>query len=190
MALLPPFSHQHVTSSPPPADTFAYYYYRRGRWQAAVDATVKAYRAHKALAQWDHVAKCRMHTAMLLSKRRRHLDAIKMLKGVTKMLEQGKLEVGGVNAMKLCLMTLLYHNLAVEYVLVNEIQQAVSASQASRRLANLCVSYASKYRTHMEATHKEILGRLLRTDQIKGAIDGMEHKAAFAALSKDYFSNY
>jgi hypothetical protein len=47
----------------------------------------------------------------------RHRDASKYIDQVIDMVEEGRLETGGVSAQKLCLIAVAYHNRAVEYVL-------------------------------------------------------------------------
>ena len=69
------------------------------------------------VARRAQVAKCRLHSAVALTNLGRHRDAIKYLDQVLGMVEEGRLETGGVSAQKLCLIAVAYHNRAVEYML-------------------------------------------------------------------------
>ena len=65
-------------------DSFAYYYYRRGKSAASLQYGQKALRIHVRLKAWEHVAKCHLHIGAILAKLRRHDEAIRAM---------GKLEV-------------------------------------------------------------------------------------------------
>jgi hypothetical protein len=55
------------------------------------------------------------------------------------MVEQGRLDVGGSNPQKLCMIAVCYHNVAVEYIITRRIAEACASSQNARRLARLCL---------------------------------------------------
>jgi len=51
---------------------------------------------HASLKQYDHVAKCHLHTAAIMSKNRRHGDALRCMGKVLRLVDEEKLEVRGV----------------------------------------------------------------------------------------------
>ena len=53
-------------------DSYAYYYYRRGKSAAALQYAQKSMRIHVRLRAWEHVAKCHLHIGAILSRLRRH----------------------------------------------------------------------------------------------------------------------
>ena len=73
-----------------------------------------------------------------MSKGRRHKDAVKCIEGVIAMMESGKLELGGVNANKLSLMTVTYHNLAVERVLMNQVCVVTCVVHCTHYVRGVC----------------------------------------------------
>jgi hypothetical protein len=54
------------------------------------------------------------------------------------MVDEGRLEVGGVSAAKVCMVAIAYHNLAVELMLKLNIEPALAASQSCLKVGTLC----------------------------------------------------
>jgi hypothetical protein len=127
-----------VPPSIPHQDAFAFYYFQRKRFEAAVDACRQASACHVDLGQWDHVAKCRLHTAAALAQQGKHSQAQQYLQQVLGMVDDGRLESGGVTAEKMLLIAVAYHNTAVEHMLALQIEDAAVASQSCLKIAALC----------------------------------------------------
>ncbi len=58
-------------------DSYAYYYYRRGKSEAALDCAERAMRVHARMAEWAHVAKSQLHCACVLSRLGRRDEAVR-----------------------------------------------------------------------------------------------------------------
>lgn len=169
-------------------DTFSFYYLRRNQLQAALQASMRAVKAHAALKQWDHVAKCHLHTAMILSKQRKHGEAVRCNGQVLQLVDEGKLEVGGASAQKICLVAVCFHNTACDHLLMGQAQEACVASQNARRLARLSLSYANRYMRHFETTHGAALAALGRTKAVRDAAPTAKQRRMFKNLSADLFT--
>jgi hypothetical protein len=76
------------------------------------------------------------------------------------MVEDGRLEVGGVAPQKLCLVAVCYHNIAVEQLGLRLISEACVSAQNARRLARLCLSYSARFLKYFEKTHQVALEEL------------------------------
>ena len=72
-------------------DTFSYYYYKRSKSAAALQYAQKAMRIHVRLRAWEHVAKCHLHIGAILSRLRRHDEAIRAMGKKTKKKKEQKL---------------------------------------------------------------------------------------------------
>ncbi|CAB1096700.1 unnamed protein product [Ectocarpus sp. CCAP 1310/34] len=112
---------------------------------------------------WGHVAKCHLHSSMVLSKLNRHDEALRCLGQVLAMVQEGKLDVGGNSPQKLCLVAICYHNMAVEQLILRHAGEACMSSQNARRLARLCLSYSNRWLHSFEGTHKLALAELSRS---------------------------
>ncbi|OQS05752.1 hypothetical protein THRCLA_02152 [Thraustotheca clavata] len=140
------------------ADTYAYYYYCRGKAQAGLKYCTKAHTTHTKLGEWSHLAKCKLHLAALLSRLERHNEAIEALHQILQLVESAQLEEGGgASAQKLCMVAVCYNNLALEQLHMRDIDQAAIACQNARRLARLCLSYSNRWLSQFEATHKAVV---------------------------------
>jgi tetratricopeptide (TPR) repeat protein len=171
------------------ADAFSFFYFRRGKYQAAVQQSNKALRLHTGLGQWDHVAKCHLHAAVIQSKQRKHDGAIATNNQVLQMVDDERLETGGASAQKICLVAVCYHNLAVERLAQHDPQQACVASQNARRLARLSLSYSNRYLKHFETTHAAALAALQNTKAVKQAMaTNPEHAELLRQLSEDLYT--
>ncbi|KDO34716.1 hypothetical protein SPRG_00778 [Saprolegnia parasitica CBS 223.65] len=140
------------------ADSYAHYYYSRGKAHAGLKYCSKAHGTHVKLGEWSHVAKAKLHMAALLSRLERHDAAIQALHEILQLVESAQLEdAGGASAQKLCLVAVTYNNLALEQLHVRDIDRASTASQNARRLARLCLSYSNRWLSQLEATHKAVV---------------------------------
>lgn len=143
-------------------DSTSFYYFRRGKMNAAAVYTQKAMKAHVRLKQWEHIAKCHLHCGTILSMMKQHEASIECLNQVLNLVHEGKLEVGGTNAQKICMVAVCYHNIAVEQLLLFRPGEACVASQNARRLAKLSLSYSNRWIKVFEATHQAALTKLTK----------------------------
>jgi len=141
-------------------DGLAFYYFRRRKVNAAALYSKKALRVHFKLEQWEHVAKCHLHCASVLSMMSKHEEAIACLKQVLYMVEDGRLEVRGNSAQKVCMLAITFHNVAVEHLLQGRPGEACTASQNARRLAKVSLSYSNRWINQLEKTHAFAVGKL------------------------------
>ena len=68
------------------------------------------------------VAKCHLHTAVMLSKQRQHGEAVRCNGQVLQLVDEGKLEDGGPSAEKVCMVAVCYHNIAVDQLLMQQVR--------------------------------------------------------------------
>ena len=168
-------------------DSYAYYYYRRGKSAAALQYAQRAMRIHVRLQSWDHVAKCHLHIGAILSRLRRHDEAIRAMGQVLWMVEDGRLESGGASATKICLVAVTYHNIAVEQLLLSRVHEACVSSQNARRLARLSLSYSNRWVRNFEATHKMALAALAAQREVRMKIQTKEQSQLFQDLTKTMY---
>lgn len=137
-------------------DAHAYYYSRRAKLHAALAFATRAMRTHLKLAQFAHVAKCHIHVAVVLSRMRRHPEAVRCLGQVLHLVDTGRLDLTANQATphKLCMIAVCYHNIAVEQIHLHHAAEAAVSAQNARRLARLCLSYSNRWLHNFEATHK------------------------------------
>jgi len=166
-------------------DSFAYYYMRRNKPSAALQYITNAMKAHNRRRDWPHVAKCHLHTASILSKLERHDEAIRCLGQVLAMVDDGLLEVGSNNAQQLLLVSVAYHNIAVEQLILRHVSEACVSSQNARRLARLCLSYSNRYLPNFEATHVAALKELAASVRHK---QNESESEIFQKLAKGLYS--
>jgi len=169
-------------------DGFASYYYRRRWLQAALQASQKATRAHASLSQWDHVAKCHLHTACILSRMNKHGEAARTVGKVLRLVEADRLEGDGdsrgASPQKLCLVAVAYHNVAVEHVAAGQGEDACIASQNARRVARLCLGLSGRYAASFEATHAAALAQIEKAKGVASAVASDSRKLhAFRKLT-------
>jgi tetratricopeptide (TPR) repeat protein len=148
-------------------DTYAYYYYKRGKCNAALVYAQRAMKAHAHQRAWSHVAKCHLHTSAILSRLQRNPEAVRCLAQVLALVDDGRLEVGGASPQKLCLVAVAFHNLAVEQLLIGHSGEAAVAAQNARRLARLCLSYSNRWLSRFEGTHEIALAKLQQDAAIR-----------------------
>ncbi len=141
-------------------DTYAYYYYKRKKTEAALQYSERAMKTHAAMKDWAHVAKCHLHAGSILSRLGRKDEAIRCNAQVLRMVETGQLEVGGSQPQKLCLVAVTYHNIAVEQLHLRLVSEACVSAQNARRLARLCLSYSTRFLKNFEYTHQVALEEL------------------------------
>ena len=163
---------------------------------------------------FGQLAKARLHTAMLLSKMRKHRDALKYIDQVLTMcrslrctacdrmvhlrfrlgmqvlamVDEGLLEIGGVTTQKLTLITVAYHNKAVALLLIGQPQNACVAMQSVRRLAKLCAGTCAVFNDDFELTQHAVLRALTLTPEVKTLMRGMAPKLVLEKLTEDLFS--
>ena len=169
-------------------DSYAYYYYRRGKSAAALQYAQKSMRIHVRLRAWEHVAKCHLHIGAILSRLRRHDEAIRAMGQVLLMVEDGRLESGGASAQKICLVAVTYHNIAAEQLLLSRIHEACVSSQNARRLARLSLSYSNRWLKNFEATHKMALAALSTQREVRTKIHSKEQAQLFQDLTSTLYT--
>uniref|UniRef100_A0A7S1U6F4 Uncharacterized protein n=1 Tax=Phaeomonas parva TaxID=124430 RepID=A0A7S1U6F4_9STRA len=149
------------------ADAYAYYYSQRGKNHAALEYAEKAMRTHAHMKDWTHTASCQLHIGAVLSRLNRHDEAIRCLGQILTLVEDRKLDIGGLAPQKLCLVAVTYHNIAVEQLALRHVSEACISSQNARRLARLCLSYSNRFISQFDRTHRAALADLatLRTVQ-------------------------
>lgn len=169
-------------------DSMSYYYYKRHKPHAALQYAEKAMKIHHRLQQWEHVAKCHLHTGAILSKLQRHDEAIRAMGQVLKMVEDERLESGGPSSQKICLIAVTYHNIAVEQLLLSRVMEACVSSQNARRLARLSLSYSNRWIQNFEATHRLALTALSTQKEVRTQIRTKDQSTLFMDLSKTMYS--
>lgn len=106
-------------------DTYAYYYYRKKKAQAALSFSQKAMKVHHRMQDWAHVSKCHLHSGAILGRLGRHDEAVRCYAQVLALVEDGSLNVGGTQPQKLCMVAVCYHNIAVEQLTLNLISEVI-----------------------------------------------------------------
>jgi len=76
-------------------DTYAYYYFKRGKAEAALVYSEKAMKLHAHQQDWSHVAKCHLHSACILSRLNRKDEAVRCNGQVLSLVESGRSRAGG-----------------------------------------------------------------------------------------------
>ena len=164
------------------ADCYAHYYHRRRKPAAGLQYLQRATRAHAALGQWHHVAKCRLHTAALLAGEGKHQAAVKVVGSVVAMVEAGQLEgLGGEQGGED-----LHGGRGVPQprrraARARKLPAGVS-SQNARRLARLSLSYSNRWMLRFDATHKAALLSATSSKQMKSAFGGKSQQDYFSRL--------
>ncbi len=108
-------------------DAYAYYYYCRGKYHAALHCVVKAMKIHVKQEEHAHVAKCHVHSACILSRLRRRPEAVRCLGQVLFLVESEKLDMCGDQPHLICLVAIAHHNMAVVHCV--EINQCVGCTR-------------------------------------------------------------
>ena len=162
-------------------DSYAYYYMKRSKCAAALQYITNAMKAHARREDWSHVAKCHLHTSVILSKLDRHDESIRCLGQVLSLVDDGSLDVGRNDAQQLLLVAVASHNIAVEQLVLRHVAEACVSSQNARRLARLCLSYSNRYLPNFEATHVTALKELAASVKSK---QSDEQNEIFAKLAK------
>ena len=106
-------------------DAYAYYYYCRGKYHAALHCVVKAMKIHVKQEEHAHVAKCHVHSACILSRLRRRPEAVRCLGQVLFLVESEKLDMCGDQPHLICLVAIAHHNMAVEQQGLGHFEEAV-----------------------------------------------------------------
>ena len=169
-------------------DSMSYYYFKRNKPHASLQYAEKAMKIHHRLKQWEHVAKCHLHTGAILSKLQRHDEAIRAMGQVLKMVEDERLETGGTSSQKICLIAVTYHNIAVEQLLLSRVMEACVSSQNARRLARLSLSYSNRWIQNFEATHRLALTALSTQKEVRTSLRSKEQANLFMDLSKTMYT--
>ena len=169
-------------------DSMAYYYSKRHKYSAALQYVQKALRLHRRLEQWEHVAKCTLHAGAILSRLKRHDEAIRCMGEVLHMVEDERLESGGASAQKICLVAVCYHNIAVEQLLLSRVHEACVSSQNARRLAKLSLSYSNRWLSRFEGTHQAALNALSMSLEVRKKLTNKSQADLFKNLTSALFS--
>jgi len=141
-------------------DNYAYFYFKRKKAEASLNYVQKALKIHLRLDEWSHVAKCQLHCGAALSRLKRHDEAIRCNAQVLALVESGKLEVGGTQPQKLCMVAVCYHNIATQQIALRLVAEACVSAQNARRIARLCLSYSTRFLKHFDYTHQTALEQL------------------------------
>lgn len=134
------------------------------------------------------VAKCHLHTGVLMSRLRQHGEAIRCNGQILQMVDEGKLEGNGTDQEKICMIAICYHNIAVDHLMLQQVHEACVASQNARRLARLCLAYANRYMRFFESTHGTALEALEKTKDVRESFASREDRKLFKNLSADLYS--
>ena len=169
-------------------DALSYYYYKRKKPSAALVYATRSMKAHVRLEQWEHVAKCHLHTGAILSMLRRHDESIRCMGQVLQLVEDERLEVGGTSAQKICLVAVCYHNIAVEQLILCRVAEACVSSQNARRLARLSLSYSNRWLRQFESTHQACLKALTAQRDVRSTLKTQEQRELFQTLSRALYS--
>jgi tetratricopeptide (TPR) repeat protein len=140
-------------------DTYAHYYYRRGKSHAGLQYMFKAHDIHTRQSSWTHLAKCRLHIANLLSVQSKHNEAMEYMASILALIEEKKLEDphsgspgDGASAQKICLAAVCYNNMAVEQLHLRQFEAASVSAGNAKRLARLCLGYSNRWLAQFGAT--------------------------------------
>jgi hypothetical protein len=140
------------------------------------------------LSAFHQLAKSRLHTAAILSRMRKHKEALKYVDQIMQMVDDGVLETGGATSEKLTLVAVAYHNKAVDLLLSGHPQEACVAMQAVQRLQKLCAGSCGSFRDDFEWTQYSVLRALTTTAEVKALMRGMPAGAVLQKLAEDLFS--
>ena len=156
-------------------NSLAYYYSRRDKPSAALKYIIEAVTIQRKRKDIINVVKCNLHRAYILQQLNRYCEAIKILKVILKMVDDGSLEllntsnddIGKNNATSdehdpqvVLLISVTYHNLCCLQLLKGQIGDACMNSQNCRRLCRLCMNVSNRYVNHFEETHMKAMNEL------------------------------
>ena len=167
-------------------DSYAYFYFRRGKSSAALQCVNRAMRVHARRGEWSHVAKCHLHAGAVLARLKRHDESARCMGQVLRMVEEQKLEDGGASAQKICMVAVCYHNVAVQQLQLRRFTEACVSSQNARRLARLSMSYSNKWVKNFEGTHHACLTALAAQNK-RGALNA-EQQELFKSLTQQLYT--
>jgi tetratricopeptide (TPR) repeat protein len=191
-------------------DTYAHYYYRRHKPNAAFQYLKKAQDIHTRQSSWSHIAKCRLHLANVLNFQGKHFQSLEMLASILQLIEDNRLEesIGNTNtkivasAQKICLASVCYNNLAIEQLHLKAFENAHTSCGNAKRLAKLCLSYSNRWLHQFEATGNCValaittlmedankVTTTTTTTTTKWSSSDFDEKARIAAVTKDVTNN-
>lgn len=170
-------------------DAYAYYYFRRQKYEAGLQYCRRSLRAHESREEWASAAKCRLHEAVLLARLRRHVDALKCLGRVIDDVDAGKLETdASAQAERLCMIAVCYHNIAALEIRLQHFQHACVASQNARRLARLCLAFSNRWLTQFDATHRSALIAMVSAKEMRRAFASSDQARYFDSLATSLYA--
>jgi hypothetical protein len=147
-----------------------------------------------------------LHLAAAYSAISRPHDALDVLTRFLALVEGGRLDIGGASPQKLCMTAVCYHNMAVssksrwanhfhshdrvqvEHLRLRNLQLACECSQSALKLAQLCLSYSSRWLSSMERTHELVLEQLCAEYSTRVAHISPEEKQLFSTLTSQLYS--
>lgn len=142
-------------------DTYAYYYMRRSKPSASLQYVISAINIYKRRSDALNVAKCRLHESYIQCAQHKYSKSMESLRKILTMVENGSLDIESENNHQvLLLVSVAYHNIAVQQLMLGHVSDACVSSQNARRLARLCLSVSSHYLPILELTHKQSLNEL------------------------------
>ena len=141
-------------------DTFAYYYMCRSKYSASLQYLISAINIYKRQNDAFNIAKCRLHESFILCAQNKSSKSMESLCKILTMVENGSLDIESDNNQVLLLVSVTYHNIAVQQLMLGHICDACVSSQNARRLARLCLSVSIHYVPMLESTHKQSLNAL------------------------------
>ena len=153
-------------------DSLAYYYSKRDKPSAALKYIVEAISLQKKRQDKINLMRCNLHRSFILQQLNRYDEAMKILKDVLKMVDNGSLdsfykvkekrpEKNVDNDRQIVLLiSVAYHNLCCLQLVKGQIGDACLNSQNCRRLSRLCMNVSSRYLTHFEETHIKAMNEL------------------------------
>lgn len=153
-------------------DSLAYYYSRRDKPSAALKYIVEAISLQKKRQDKINILRCNLHRSFILQQLNRYDEAMKVLKEILKMVDNGSLdsfykakEKGPAknfdnDRQVVLLISVAYHNLCCLQLVKGQIGDACLNSQSCRRLSRLCMNVSSRYLTHFEETHIKAMNEL------------------------------
>lgn len=161
--------------------SLAFYYSRRDKPSAALKYIVEATSIQKRRNSLLDVVKCDIYRAFILQQLNRYNDAIKLLKSILRIVNDGTLDcwhknndnivdakkendtekkAGNSDPQVVLLVAVTYHNLSCLQLLKGQTGDACMNSQNCRKLSRLCMSVSNRYLARFEETHLIAMNKL------------------------------
>ena len=119
VVLLPEADRKELTAAV--KETQAYYYIRRAKPSASLQYVISAINLHKtnnsSPYKFFNIARCRLHEAFIQNRLNKYDKSMQCLERVLSMVERGVLEVSDDKQHVLLLVSICYHNIAVQQLM-------------------------------------------------------------------------